>query len=103
VPGRDSLHEQPKALDVLPGVDDKMHMVGHEAISVQLASLQVLPFQQSGQVVEAVLVSRKDPSPVVSPVDDVMRTTREYDACFPGHASPLGKQICPLWVQRIRE
>lgn len=74
LPAADPLHEQPKICFVISRINQQMHMVGHQAVCVYLATQFQFPVPQVVQVIPVIFIRRKYRLPVVAALDNVVRT-----------------------------
>jgi hypothetical protein len=76
------------------GHGDQMHVVGHQAIGPQGNPMQQGIFTQQAQVGLVVLLGMEHGHPAVSPLDDMVRFSRNHGARQSTHDRTLGRIEC---------
>src|SRR5690606_29268994 len=80
-------HQLAQAGRGLTGCQQQVHMVGHQAIGINLHTEGVLELTEIRQVALIILIGREDNLTVVAALDHMMRVVRQHDTSHPGHDS----------------
>ena len=89
LPPRHPLHQHAEMFGGVAGVDDEMHMVGHQAVCIDLAIVGGLPGGEIGEVIAVVVGVGKDRLAIVTTLDDVVGIVGEGDARCSWHGDSV--------------
>jgi hypothetical protein len=69
-------HEDTQARRIAPRVNHQMHIVGHQAIGIELTSQLLFPFPQIIEILQVIAIVRKGHLAIMSTLDHMMGKMR---------------------------
>src|SRR5688500_17751121 len=76
---------QPKRLNIVARLNQKVNMIGHQAVRKDLDLIDFLTLTEYLQIILEVLLPGKDYLSVVTPLDDVAGIVRQHHTTHPWH------------------
>jgi hypothetical protein len=80
MPSGHPFHEAGEVPCLFARINDQVHVVRHQAIRIDSATIGALPFPQIFKVIPIISICDENGLPVMTTLDDVMRIADDYDS-----------------------